>query len=273
MHAPDPANPRVAARDHPTDPDRHSDEHARQIVGVQDVAVGYAGRAVLPAISVCLHEGELWALVGRNGAGKSTVMRTLLGLQPVISGHVQTGRGVRVAYVRQEAAHQHNAPCRVRDFVEAGLDVGWSFLRPWLTSAQQATVDKALAEVELQALVQRPVETLSQGQLQRARIARALATEPQLLVLDEPTSAMDPMGERATFELLRRIARDRRIAVLVSSHHMSFLPEYADHALLVDRDLDIAVGGGLREVFWSDAFRSIYGDLHVGIPEDDGCAH
>ncbi len=263
----------TAHHDHPTDPQRHNEEHARQIVGVEAARVGYAGRAILPAVSVCLHAGELWALVGRNGAGKSTFMRSLLGLLPLVGGRVNVGKGVRVSYVRQRAAHEHNAPCRVRDFVEAGLDVGWSFLRPWLTGRQDAIVDKAVRDVEIAGLLDRPIDTLSQGQLQRARIARALATEPQLLVLDEPTSAMDPMGERATFELLRRIARDRSIAVLVSSHHMSFLPEYADHALLVDRDLDIAIGGDLRKVFWSQDFRSVYGDLHVGMPEDDGCAH
>ncbi len=259
--------------DHPTEPRRHGSEHARQIVGVDGVRVGYQGRAILPAISICLHEGELWALVGRNGAGKSTFMRSLLGLQATLGGSVTLGENVRVGYVPQRSEHDHRVPGRVQDFIEGGLDVGWSFARPWLTAAQRETVERALQEVQLQDFIRRPMATLSQGEQQRAHIARALTTDPQLLVLDEPTSAMDPINERAVFELLGSIARDRRIAVLLSSHHMSFLPEYADHALLVDRDLEIAVGGDLQTVFWGDDFRRVYGDLHFGKATDDGCAH
>ncbi len=262
-----------SGHDHPTDPKQHGSEDARQIVAVEAAEVGYHGRAILPPISICLHEGELWALVGRNGAGKSTLMRSLLGLQPLIGGAVTLGDNVRVGYVPQRTEHDMSVPGRVRDFVEGGLDVGWSFARPWLTASQRDTVTRALAEVQLEPFANRPLHALSQGERQRAHIARALTTNPQLLVLDEPTSAMDPINERAVFELLCSIATDRGIAMLLSSHHMSFLPEHADHALLIDRDLGIATGGDLRTVFWGEDFRRVYGDLHFGLPTEDGCAH
>jgi ABC-type Mn2+/Zn2+ transport system ATPase subunit len=262
-----------AHHDHPTAPHLHGDDHGRQIAGIHDLQIGYHSQPMLPPISVCLHEGELWALVGRNGAGKSTFMRTLLRLQDRIGGKIQLDPAVRVAYVAQRSEHQSRVPASVLDFVEGGLDVNWSFARPWLSKQQKATVQRALGDVDLEDLADRQMSTLSHGQRQRAHIARALAADPELLVLDEPTSAMDPVNERAVFALLQNIARTRRIAVLLSSHHMSFLPDFADHALLVDRDLGIALGGGLREVFWSESFRRVYGDIHFGVPADDGCAH
>lgn len=258
--------------DHPTEPHRHDHGHARQVAALLDLEIGYRGQAILPPLNVCLHAGEMWALVGRNGAGKSTLIRSLLGLQPTLRGEVRLDTGVRVAYVAQRTDHHARIPARVQDFVEGGLDVGWSFLRPWLTAPQKTVVDQALRDVDLWALRERSLATLSYGQRQRAHIARALATNPQLLVLDEPTSAMDPINERAVFELLAGLARRRQIAVLLSSHQMSFLPDHADHALLVDRDLGIAVGGDLRKVFWSHDFRRVYGDVHFGVPTEDGCA-
>jgi len=269
----DPVQHDHARHNHPTEPHLHADDDGRQVVGIHDLQVGYQGRPILPPISVCLHEGELWALVGRNGAGKSTFMRTLLRLQDRIGGRVQLDANVRVAYVAQRSDHQARVPGTVVDFVEGGLDVNWSFMRPWLSRRQKETVQQALNDVDLADLADRQMGTLSHGQRQRAHIARALATDPELLVLDEPTSAMDPINERAVFGLLQRLARRRQIAVLLSSHHMSFLPDYADHALLVDRDLGIAIGGGLRKVFWSESFRRVYGDIHFGVPADDGCAH
>ncbi len=262
----------ISGHGHPAEPQRHVAADARQIIAVHEARVGYQGRPLLPPISVCLHERELWALVGRNGAGKSTFMRSILGLQPLVFGRVELGDGVRVAYVPQRSEHHDPAPARVQDFVGGGVDTGWSFVRPWLTSAQRATIERALADTDLLTLRRAPMATLSQGQRQRADIARALAAEPQLLVLDEPTSAMDPINERAIFKLLRDLAGDRRLAVLLSSHHMSFLPAYADHALLVDRDLSFAVGGDLPTVFGSEAFRAIYGSVHCGVPHADSCA-
>ncbi|MCO4762084.1 MAG: ATP-binding cassette domain-containing protein [Myxococcales bacterium] len=277
MADPSTSNPHQAgdgspASDHPTEPTRHSEHHARQIAGIHNVEVGYDGRAILPPISVCMHAGELWALVGRNGAGKSTFMRTLLGLQDRMGGQIQLDEGVRVAYVAQRSEFEGRVPARVWDFVAGGLDVGWSFAVPWLSGSQRRKIAQAMADVRVEDLASRQMSTLSYGQRQRVHIARALATEPLLLVLDEPTSAMDPIAERAMFELLRNLARNRGISIMLSSHQMSFLPEHADHALLIDRDLAIATGGRLRDVFGSAAFRRVYGDIHVGAPTDDDCA-
>lgn len=237
---------------------------------VDALTVGYRGNALLPPVSARLLAGELWALVGRNGGGKTTLMRTLLGLQPSVAGEVRLESQARVSYVPQRLSFDLSVPIRVRDFVRDGAETGWSFLTPWRSG--KARVDAALHDAGVTDLAGLQLATLSEGQKQRAVVARALVTEPDLLVLDEPTSAMDPVNERQIFALIGEIARQRDMAVLVASHQMSFLPEFADHAVLVDKDLGVARTGTLRGVFQSSDFRRIYGDLHLGTPEEDGCA-
>lgn len=236
---------------------------------VEDLLVGYRGRALLPPVNARLLAGELWALVGRNGGGKTTLMRTLLGLQPSVGGTARLQTEARVSYVPQRLSFDLSVPSRVRDFVRDGAETSWSFLTPW--RSDKSRVDAALRDAGVADLAGEQLATLSEGQKQRAVVARALVTEPDLLVLDEPTSAMDPINERQIFALIGDIARQRDMAVLVASHQMSFLPEFANHALLVDKDLGVALNGPLKDVFRSADFRRIYGNLHLGTPEEDGC--
>lgn len=233
------------------------------LIALDKVVVGYHDHGILPPLDVSLGEGQCWALVGRNGGGKSTLMRSLLGLQPLVYGSIARRAGLRVAYVPQRSHFDLSVPARVHDFVAGGLDTGWRFLRPWTTPAERQRVARALELTDAATLAREPFTALSEGQKQRVLIARALVSEPEFLVLDEPTSAMDPMNERALFELLSGLCdgSGRRLTVLLASHQMSFLPEYASHALLVDKDLGVATAGEQAEVFHSEAFTQIYGAL------------
>ncbi len=227
--------------------------------------VGYHDHGLLPPLDLAIGRGECWALVGRNGGGKSTLMRTLLGLQPLVYGTIEQATDARLAYVPQRSHFDLAVPARVVDFVGGGLDTGWRFLRPWLSGEERVRVGRALELTDTATLAREPFTALSEGQKQRVLIARALVCEPDLLVLDEPTSAMDPMNERAVFELLAGLCErsGRPMTVLLASHQMSFLPDYASHAVLVDKDLGVALAGAEDIVFHSEAFRRIYGELRL----------
>jgi len=236
------------------------------ILSVDRAVVGYGGHGLLPPLDLRICPGECWALVGRNGAGKSTLMRSVLDLQPLLFGQIQRRPGLRIAFVPQRAHFDLSVPSRVRDFVAGGLDTGWRFLRPWLGRADRAHVESVLEVTDTATLACEPFAALSEGQRQRALIARALASRPQLLVLDEPTSAMDPINERAVFALLRRLcqagaAEDEPLAVLLASHQMSFLPDFASHCVIVDKDLGIAEVGPAQRLFRGATFARIYGSL------------
>jgi zinc transport system ATP-binding protein len=208
-----------------------------QLVSAIDLCVGYSGRPVLPAASFTLQAGAMCALIGRNGSGKSTMLRTLLGLLPAVSGRVERSDGLRVAYVAQRCALGENVPARVIDLVRGGWDGRWSFLRPHRGRAQ--AVARAMEQARCVDLAAHRFSDLSEGQKQRALLARALASEPTLLVLDEPTSAMDSEAESDLFEVLEQLRRERGLGIVVVSHHLDALLPRASTVLFVDSQAQV----------------------------------
>jgi len=226
----------------------------------ENLRVGYGRRAILPALSFQIHAGEIWALFGPNGGGKSTLLRTLLGLQPAIRGQLQRF-DTPLSAVPQRYAIDPLAPQRGLDVVRGGVGRGWTFMRPWLRAEERAAVQRAAEDTQSLDLLKRPFAALSEGQKQRLLIARALASQPALLTLDEPTSAMDPFHEHAIFSLLQHIAHHRQLAILVASHHMHALIESASHAIYVDSQENVALAGTFAEVAAHPAVHARYGDL------------
>ncbi|MEZ4266771.1 MAG: metal ABC transporter ATP-binding protein [Myxococcota bacterium] len=231
------------------------------LLSLGEVQVGYGSQAILPPLSLAVRPGEVWALVGRNGSGKTTLMRTMLGLLPPVAGRLTTAAGLRRAYVPQRGDYDLSVPARVRDFTRGGADVGWSFLRPWHGRAERARVADAMERTDTTRLADRAFATLSEGQKQRVLIARALSSAPALLVLDEPTSAMDRANEAVVFELLQRLQRELRVAIVIASHQLSFVPRYASHIALVDREDGVALAGPAPEIMDAAVFRRRYGSL------------
>jgi zinc transport system ATP-binding protein len=229
--------------------------HCRQLV------VGHRGHAILPPVDVTIRAGELWAVIGRNGSGKTTWLRTLLGLLPPVAGSIQfeAARTPRLTYLAQRQAFDDHYPLRVRDIVAMGTDRAGSYLFP---RARQNTtkVAQALARVGASELALRPFRELSEGQKQRVLFARVAASEPDLAVLDEPTSAMDLVAEQEAWQLLERLRRETRLALIVVSHYVGLAGSYADRLVFLDRDTPAAVVGSPAEVFAHPVFRQRYGE-------------
>ena len=221
--------------------------------------VGYRGKAILPPLSLTLRRGEIWALIGRNGGGKSTLLRTLLGLQPPVGGRLQRPR-CPVSYVAQRGSFDAAVPARALDIVMSGLDRRWGFLKPRLGQGRGAAM-AALKEVGLPQVARQPFAELSEGQKQRVLMARALISRPALLVLDEPTSAMDVEAERSIFELIAHLVRRHDFGVLIASHQLSFVPEFATHVALLDRETGVALTGDTASIMGSPIFQARYGTL------------
>lgn len=237
------------------------------LVATRALVVGHAGRAILPPMDLSVRPSQAWALVGRNGSGKTTTMRTLLGLLPPIGGRIERAPALRVGYVPQRATVDGSVPGRVVDVVRAGLDHGWSFLDPRVPLRARAAVRAALEAVDALDLRRQRFARLSEGQKQRVLIARALVAEPALMVLDEPTSALDPISEEAIFDLLDRLRRERSLALVIASHQLSYVPRFATHAVLVDREHGLAEAGPADEILRSPAFHARYGAAAAGLAE------
>ncbi|MBK8012880.1 MAG: ATP-binding cassette domain-containing protein [Deltaproteobacteria bacterium] len=236
------------------------------MVDFSHLEVGYGRSAILPPLSGAFERAQIWGLVGRNGAGKSTLIRTLLGLQPAIAGRIARLEGLRATHVPQRHAYDLSLPCRVVDFVRAGLDRGWSFLDPLHVRRGRAKVEQAMLETQTEHLASMQFSSLSEGQKQRAMIARALVVDPDLLILDEPTSAMDPMSEKAIFELIQSVTVQRGLAVVIASHQMSLMFGLVSHIVFVDADDGIAICGKKAQILGSDDFRRHYGFMFEGAP-------
>ena len=227
----------------------------------QQLMVGYGGQALLPPIDFALCHNELCAVVGRNGAGKTTWFRTLLGLLPPVSGAVETcTTPLPMAYIPQRVRFDPIIPLRARDVVAMGTDRGRSFLAPFESASTPRRVEQALAEMGAAALAELPFRELSEGQKQRVLMARLLASEPALAVLDEPTAAMDEVAERQTMELIDGLRRDHDMSVLIVSHHLPVVSRHADQLVFLDRESQTVVAGTPDRVFAHPAFRARYGE-------------
>lgn len=234
------------------------------MVAVQDLVVGYNNVPLLPALNFDVQAGEFWALAGRNGSGKTTLLKTLLGLHPRVSGQVMWQDRRAVAYIGQRAQWDMSVPARVWDIVVQGLDRGWSFVIP--RYPRRAQVREALHAVGLEGLANHPYATLSEGQKQRVLLARALIGNPRLMILDEPTSAMDMGGESAVFDLLATWCRERQLGVLVVGHHLTVLAAHATHLVVVDADDALAVAGPRGHIAALPAVQQRFGRQLMSLP-------
>ncbi|MNY01153.1 Zinc import ATP-binding protein ZnuC [compost metagenome] len=231
------------------------------VVEASGLLVGYQGRAVLPPLSFAIQPGELWVLAGRNGSGKSTLLKTILGLLAPVGGSLGRAPGASIAYLPQRQALDPIVPMRARDIVAEGVEAGWSFLKPWLGKEEKARIREAMAFTSTEALAERNFTELSEGQKQRVLLARALAARPQLMLLDEPTSAMDLTAEQEAIELLDRLRKQLNTAVLLVSHHLPTAVKAADQVLFVDAEHQKALVGPVSTVAADPTFRRQFAGL------------
>jgi iron complex transport system ATP-binding protein len=203
----------------------------------------------LVGVSLSVSEGELVAVVGPNGSGKTTLLRALLGTLPLTTGRVELlgrpleewrprelARVVGVVSQREESLF----PLTVTETVALGR---YAHLGPIAApgEADHRIVAEAMRRADVTALADRRTDTLSGGEWQRVRIARALAQEPRLLVLDEPTASLDIRHEMEVLELARGLA-GQGIATLLVTHHLNLAARYADRLLLLHRGACVVEG-------------------------------
>ena len=232
----------------------------------EGLVVRYGKRAppALDGVTMDVPRGALYAVLGPNGSGKSTLMRALLGIIAPASGKALVEGTPGVEWNRRELArlvgavaqNEHLAfPLSVRDFVAMGR---YPHMGPLHAEGPQdrKAIQEALDRCDASELARRDVTTLSGGEIQRVRIARALAQEPSALVLDEPTASLDIRHEMSIFQLLRTSA-DRGMTVLVITHNMNLAARFADRILLLDMGR-VAAEGRAEAVFHEETLEAVY---------------
>jgi zinc transport system ATP-binding protein len=214
---------------------------AAPAVELRDVDFEYEhGRPVLHDVDLAVPSGQLVAVAGPNGGGKTTLVRIVLGLQRPSAGTASLfgepahsfSRRSTLGYLPQRAQLGSDAPATVREVVAAGRLAAGGLLGP-LRRRDRAIVDEAIERVGLGAVAHRPVQRLSGGQQQRAFIAKALAGEPSLLVLDEPTTGVDVEAQEALAALLDRLHRELSVTILYVSHEFGAVERFVERLVLV----------------------------------------
>ena len=238
------------------------------LVALERAAVGYGGRALLEGVDLPVVPGDFLAVVGPNGGGKTTLLLSLLGALPLMGGRVVRPRPARVGYVPQR---EHVDTIWPLTAGEVALMGRFPALGPWRRPgpADREAVRQAMARVGVDHLVDRAYGELSGGQRQRTLIARALAAKPALLALDEPTNGMDPAAELATMDLLRELHAGGGLTIVMVSHRLEAVANYARSLAFVDKDQQLFRMGALEQMLRPDALGALYGRA-VEVREEKG---
>jgi ABC-type Mn2+/Zn2+ transport system ATPase subunit len=202
------------------------------LLRVEAADFGYQGRPVVHRASLVVRPGEFVILVGSNGSGKTTLLRGLLGFLPPQSGRVERRPSLRIGYVPQRETLDPLYPLSGFDVALLGA---WRDLPFWRFSGrrERARAREALDACRASDFASRRYAELSGGQRQRVLLARALATEPELMLLDEPTAGIDPETERSVFDLLRQLSRERGLAIWMVTHHVHAIGDRSDGVISV----------------------------------------
>jgi zinc transport system ATP-binding protein len=240
-------------------------------IEIRNVNFSYGAAQVLEDISLKVNPGEFLGIVGPNAGGKSTLLRIILGLLTPQSGQIQVfGRppgtaSRQIGYVPQYPSFPRDFPITVEQSVLLAR-IGDRQQRPFAqfwpgrySRSDREITHRALAEVEALDLAQRRIGSLSGGQLQRVLLARALASEPSILILDEPTANIDQRLEGDIFELLRRL--NARLTILVVSHDVGFISSYVTRVACVNRTLAChhtdAIDGQIIQHLYGETVRMV----------------
>ncbi len=239
-------------------------DHTEPIIALEHVSVTYQDLVALDDVSLAVPSGSFLAIIGPNGAGKTTLLQVILGLVRPAGGTVRVfgkspsdlnGERRRIGYVPQIMSVDLNFPVSVGEMVLMGRYGRIGLLRR-PSATDRAAALNAMKRVGIADLADRPIRRLSGGQRQRAFLARALANEPDLLLLDEPTTGVDVTSSESLYELLRMLHAGG-ITMLVVSHDVGVVASYVEGVVCINRRL--VAHGRPAEVLGSDELSKMYG--------------
>ena len=210
----------------------------KTIITFHELEIGYPDNTLSNPINLSLQEGELVALMGLNGTGKTTLFKTILKEQSPLAGEIRF-KGKRlelndlqhsIGVVYTERTHIFGFT--VRDMIAMGRMPHTNRFGK-LTEKDNAIIDSYISQLELKEIENKQIDNLSDGQFQKVMIARALAQETPVILLDEPTAFLDVKNKLMIYNLLKKLAKEQNKTILVSTHHIEFCNDYCDKALLL----------------------------------------
>ena len=232
---------------------------------VNNLGLRFNTRVLFEDVNLKFEKGNCYGVIGANGAGKSTLVKAILDEVPH-TGEIlfknkmdNTIQGLRIGYVPQTVNIDRTTPLSVYDMFQS-----FTGKLPILvkTKNEHEHVKAALAEFDVDGLIDQPVGTLSGGQLQRVLLAMAVHDTPNLLLLDEPVSGIDKNGMDDFYEKMQYLKETHDLAIILVSHDLDYVYKYADNVILIDKTVTAA--GKPKQVFESEAFKRVFGKGATG---------
>lgn len=199
----------------------------------RDLTIGYGSRIILKLLNFTVNEGDYLCIIGENGSGKSSLMRTILNLQNPINGQILYDHQIQqngIGYLPQQTSRQKDFPASVREIVLSGCDRRSGF-HPFYHASDKKKAVTAMQQLKITHLAHRCYRELSGGQQQRVLLARALCATKKILFLDEPVSGLDPEVTADFYALIRHLNRREGITILMISHDLQATAADATHIL------------------------------------------
>ena len=243
-------------------------------ITLENLTIGYT-KPIVTSLSVHLSEGEFWVIAGPNGTGKSTLIKTILGIIPPLSGRILIhGKDCTkscderrfLSYVPQMESYSHSFPATALDVVLSGL---FPRLKRF-ERIKKEDVERALRwmeELHLKEVADRPFSKLSGGQQRKVLIARALISDPHYIFLDEPTTGVDLRSSRKILELLERLHKEKGFGICMVTHDLNFVWDYVDKVILLGYGGKFFIGRK-EEILNEELLSEIY-QVRVKILETD----
>ena len=240
----------------------------------ENISVGYEDGIVVSDVSFELNRGDYVCIVGENGAGKSSLLKGILGLAKIQGGKIEYGDGMSradVGYLPQQKDYQKNFPATVKEVVMSGF-LNKMGLRPYYNRAEKAKAMEILSDFGMADYVRASFGSLSGGQKQRVLLARAMCATDKLLLLDEPTTGLDPVATEELYELLKRLNREKKTTILMVSHDLNKAVSDAGLILHVNKRSGCGYFGPADKYLDSEAARHFLGLDYKNSEETDSTA-
>lgn len=240
----------------------------------ENISVGYEDGIVVSDVSFELNRGDYVCIVGENGAGKSSLLKGILGLAKIQGGKLEYGDGMSradVGYLPQQKDYQKNFPATVKEVVMSGF-LNKMGLRPYYNRAEKAKAMEILSDFGMADYVRASFGSLSGGQKQRVLLARAMCATDKLLLLDEPTTGLDPVATEELYELLKRLNREKKTTILMVSHDLNKAVSDAGLILHVNKRSGCGYFGPADKYLDSEAARHFLGLDYKNSEEIDSTA-
>ena len=228
---------------------------------INNISVKRGTKQILKNVSIHIHCGKLTAIIGKNGAGKSTLLRAILGEIPhegeIVFRHKDNKESkIKIGYVPQKLDLE-NSPITVYDMVTAYTSMAPVFL--YKSKNVYEKIKKHLKDFGAETLIDRKVNRLSGGELQRVLLALAMMSKPDLLILDEPISGIDKNGKEQFYKKIYQLKNTEDIAVIIVSHDFEYVKKYADNVILLNQTIEEE--GTPQKVFQSKKFIETFGEV------------